>query len=259
MPTSSEIRGILFGDSQHLIKLTELMDYLRTILEDTEYKVGHAQRDLELQTRAILRIRQLLKGAIGNKKGNPYHTFLRQCLNKTRDTGSRLEYLMSELRQADRFLRKTNNDTFSPIGSLVHVGGVVRAGGSGASRGVGEVRGTGGVIRGGGYRGGACGSGPSRGDYGGGARGRGTSRGGARGSRRSRSRSRSVSRSKSKESSLDSSVRTHSPSPSPTPSVKRSRSRDRSRSGSYREESGERRVNEKESGPRDVFNSDSDS
>ena len=91
MSTSTEIRGILFGDSEHLIKLTELMDYLRIILEDTEFKVGHAQRDLELQTRAILRIRQLLKGAIGNKKGNPYHRFLWQCLNKTRDTGSRLE------------------------------------------------------------------------------------------------------------------------------------------------------------------------
>ena len=76
MLTSSEIRGILFGDSQHLIKLTDLMDYLRTILDDTEYKVGHAQRDLELQNRAIIRIRQLLKGAIGNKKGNPYYTFL---------------------------------------------------------------------------------------------------------------------------------------------------------------------------------------
>ena len=76
MSTSTEIRGILFGDSEHLIKLTELMDYLRIILEDTEFKVGHAQRDLKLQTRAILRIRELLKGAIGNKKGNPYHRFL---------------------------------------------------------------------------------------------------------------------------------------------------------------------------------------
>ena len=54
MSTSSEIRGILFGDDKHLIKLTELMDYLKIILEDTEVKVGHAQRDLELQTRAII-------------------------------------------------------------------------------------------------------------------------------------------------------------------------------------------------------------
>ena len=136
MSTSTEIRGILFRDSEHLIKLTELMDYLKIILEDTEVKVGHAQRDLELQTQAILRIRQLLKGAINNRR-DPYHTFLRQCLNKTRDTGSRLEYLMSKLRQADRFLRKTNGDTFNPIGGLVHVGGVVRAGGRNAGRGVG--------------------------------------------------------------------------------------------------------------------------
>ena len=48
MSTSTEIREILFGDSEHLIKLTELMDYLRIILEDTEFKVGLPQRDLEL-------------------------------------------------------------------------------------------------------------------------------------------------------------------------------------------------------------------
>ena len=75
MSTSSEIRGILFGDEEHLIKLTELMDYLKIILEDTEVKVGHAKRDLELQTRAILRIRQLLKEATYNRR-DPYHTFL---------------------------------------------------------------------------------------------------------------------------------------------------------------------------------------
>ena len=169
MSTSTEIRDILFRDSEHLIKLTELMDYLRIILEDTEFKVGHAQRDLELQTGAILRIRQLLKGPIGNKRGNPYHTFLQQCLNKTRDTGSRLGHLMSKLRQVDRFLCETNSDTFNPLGGLVHVGGVVRAGGSGVGRGVGEVRKTCGVTRGGGYRGGACGSGPSRSGHGEGA------------------------------------------------------------------------------------------
>ena len=127
MSTSSEIRGILFGDEEHLIKLTELMDYLKIILEDTEVKVGHAKRDLELQTRAILRIRQLLKEATNNRR-DPYHTFLRQCLNKTRDMGSKLEYLMSKLRQTDRFLRETNGDTFNCMGGLVHVGGVVRAG-----------------------------------------------------------------------------------------------------------------------------------
>ena len=174
MSTSSEIRGILFGDEEHLIKLTELMDYLKIILEDTEVKVGHAKRDLELQTRAILRIRQLLKEATNNRR-DPYHTFLRQCLNKTRDMGSKLEYLMSKLRQTDRFLHETNGDTFNCMGGLVHVGGVVRAGGRNAGRGVGEVRGTGGVTRGGGYKGGACGSGPSRSDHGEGARGRGIS------------------------------------------------------------------------------------
>ena len=54
MSTSSEIRGILFGDEEHLVKLTELMDYLKIIMEDTKVKVGHAKRDMELQTRAIL-------------------------------------------------------------------------------------------------------------------------------------------------------------------------------------------------------------
>ena len=176
MSTSSEIRGILFGDEEHLIKLTELMDYLKIILEDTEVKVGHAQRDLELQTRAILRIRQLLKGAINNRR-DPYHTFLRQCLNKTRDMGSKLEYLMSKLWLTDRFLRKTNGDTFNCMGGLVHVGGVVRTGGRNGRRGVGEVRVTGGVTRGGGYNAGACGSGsvPNRIDPTDGGQGRGTS------------------------------------------------------------------------------------
>ena len=76
------------------------MDYLRTILDDTEHKVGHAQIDLELQNCCIIRIRQLLKGTIGSKRRNPYYTFLRQCLNKTRDTGARMEYLLSKLRKS---------------------------------------------------------------------------------------------------------------------------------------------------------------
>ena len=75
MSTSSEIRGILFGDEEHLVKLTELMDYLKIIMEDTEVKVGHAKRDLESQTRAILRIHQLLKEASNNRR-DPYHNFL---------------------------------------------------------------------------------------------------------------------------------------------------------------------------------------
>ena len=75
MSTSSEIRSILFGDEEHLVRLTELMDFLKIIMEDTEMKVGHAKRDLELQTRAILRIRQLLKEASNNRR-DPYHNFL---------------------------------------------------------------------------------------------------------------------------------------------------------------------------------------
>ena len=176
--------------------------------------------------------------------------------------GSKLEYLMSKLRLTARCLRESNGDTFNCMGGLVHVGGVVRTGGRNGRRGVGEVWVTGGVTRGGGYNSGACGSGsvPSRIDPADGGQGRGTSRGGARRCRRSRSknrsRSRSVSRSRSKsKSSLDSSVRTCSPTPSPTSSEKKRQKR-RSRSGSYREESGERRV--KETGPRAVFNSDSE-
>ena len=75
MSTSSEIRGILFGNEEHLVKLTELMNFLKIIMEDTEVKVGIAKRDLESQTRAILRIRQLLKEASNNRR-DPYHNFL---------------------------------------------------------------------------------------------------------------------------------------------------------------------------------------
>ena len=71
MLTSSD-RALLFGDSQHLIKITELIEYLRTILDDSEHKVYYAQRDLELQNHCIIRIRQLLKGAVRSKSGSPY-------------------------------------------------------------------------------------------------------------------------------------------------------------------------------------------
>ena len=94
MSTSSEIRNILFGDEERLVRLTELMDFLKIIMEDTEKKVVLAKRDLELQTGAILRIRQLLKESSQNSD-DPYHNFLRQCLKKTRDMGTKLEYLMS--------------------------------------------------------------------------------------------------------------------------------------------------------------------
>ena len=49
MLTSCEIKSILFGDPQHLIKITELVEYLRTILDDSEHRVSNAQRDLEWQ------------------------------------------------------------------------------------------------------------------------------------------------------------------------------------------------------------------
>ena len=61
MSTSREIRNILFSDEERLIRLSELMNFLKIIMEDTEKKVCLAKRDLELQTGAILRIRQLLK------------------------------------------------------------------------------------------------------------------------------------------------------------------------------------------------------
>ena len=64
MLTSCEIKSILFGDPQHLIKITELVEYLRTILDDSEHRVFNAQKDLEWQNRCIIRIRQLLKGAV---------------------------------------------------------------------------------------------------------------------------------------------------------------------------------------------------
>ena len=77
--------------------MTELMNFLKIIMEDTEKKVVLTKRDLELQTGAILRIRQLLKESSQNSD-DPYHNFFRQCLKKTRDMGTKLEYLMSKLR-----------------------------------------------------------------------------------------------------------------------------------------------------------------
>ena len=100
MLTSSDIRALLFGDSQHLIKITELIEYLCTILDDSEHKVYYAQRDLELQNCCIICIHQLLKGAVRSKSRSPYYYFLRQCLKKTKDTGAKMEYLLSKLRRS---------------------------------------------------------------------------------------------------------------------------------------------------------------
>ena len=75
MSTSSEIRNILFGDEECLVRLTELMDFLKIIMEDIEKKVVLAKRYLELQTGAILRIHQLFKEASQNSR-DPYHNFL---------------------------------------------------------------------------------------------------------------------------------------------------------------------------------------
>ena len=148
MLTSSDIRALLFGDSQHLIKITELIEYLRTILDNSEHKVYYAQRDLELQNHCIIRICQLLKGAVRSKSGSPYYYFLHQCLRKTRDTGVTREKLLSKMRKSHRFFLETNKDMFSPIGNLVHVGGASGASRSGASMNVGNGGGVSGAIRG---------------------------------------------------------------------------------------------------------------
>ena len=90
MSTSREIRSILFSEEERLVRLTELMNFLKIIMEDTEKKVGLTKRDLELQTGAILHIRKLLKESSQNSD-DPYHNFLRQCLKKTRGFGTKLE------------------------------------------------------------------------------------------------------------------------------------------------------------------------
>ena len=97
MLTSCEIKSILFGDPRHLIRITELVEYLRTILGDSETRVARAQKDLELQNKCVVRIRQLLKIAVRRQEGSPYYDFLRQCLRETRDTGVKIENLLSSL------------------------------------------------------------------------------------------------------------------------------------------------------------------
>ena len=109
--------------------------------------------------KCVVRIRQLLKIAVRSKEGSPFYDFLCQCLRETRDTGVKIENLLSSLRRAHRFLRETNGELLNPIGSLVHVGG---ASGSRVNMNVGNVGGGRGAARGGFYRGGACGSGPVR-------------------------------------------------------------------------------------------------
>ena len=194
MSTSREIRNILFGDEERLVRLTELMNFLKIIMEDTEKKVGLAKRDFELQTGAILCIRQLLKESSQNSD-DPYHHFLRQCLKKTLDMGAKLEYLMSKLRLTSRCLRESNGETFTGMAGPVHVGGVVRTGGRNGRRCAGEVRVSCGVTRGGGYKSGARGNAPRRSDFINGGQGSGPSCSGAWRCRRSGSNHRSKSKS----------------------------------------------------------------
>ena len=189
MSTSREIRNILFGDEERLVRLTKLMNFLKIIMEDTEKKVVLAKRDLELQTGAILRIRQLLKESSQNSD-DPYHNFLRQCLKKTRDMGAKLEYLMSKLRLTSQCLRESNGETFTGMAGPVHVGGVVRTGGRNGRRCAGEVRVSCGVTRGG-----ACGNAPRQSDFINEGQGSGPSCSGARKCRRSGSNHRSKSKS----------------------------------------------------------------
>ena len=97
MLTSSDIKSILFGDPRYLVRITELVEYLRTILGDSETRVARAQKDLELQNKCVVRIRQLLKIAVRRQEGSPYSDFLCQCLLDTRDTVVQIENLLSSL------------------------------------------------------------------------------------------------------------------------------------------------------------------
>ena len=200
MSTSREIRNILFSDEERLIRLSELMNFLKVIMEDTEKKICLAKGDLELQTGAILRIRQLLKESSQNSD-DPYHSFLRRCLKQTRGFGVKLEYLMSKLRLTARCLRDSNGETFTSMSGPVHVGGVIRTGGRRKVRRCdGEVRMSCGVTRGEGYKSGACSQAPRRSAFVTEGQGSGPSCGGARRCRRNGSNDRSKSKSKSKSS-----------------------------------------------------------
>ena len=64
MFTLSDIKAILFGDPRYLVRISELVEYLRTILGDSEIRVSRALSDLEIQKKCVVRIRQLLKIAV---------------------------------------------------------------------------------------------------------------------------------------------------------------------------------------------------
>ena len=200
MSTSREIRNILFSDEECLIRLSELMNFLKVIMEDTEKKICLAKGDLELQTGAILRIRQLLKESSQNSN-DPYHSFLRRCLKQTWGFGAKLEYLMLKLRLTTHCLRDSNGETFTSMSGPVHVGGVIRTGGRRKVRRCdGEVRMSRGVTRGEKYKSDACSQTPRRSSSITEGQGSGPSCGGARRCQRNGSNDRSKSKSKSKSS-----------------------------------------------------------
>ena len=163
MFTLSDIKAILFGDPRYLVRISELVEYLRTILGDSEIRVSRALSDLEMQKKCVVRIRQLLKIAVRRQEGSSYSDFLRQCLRDTRDTVIQIENLLSSLRRAHRYLRDTNGEILNPIGGLIHIGGNIDRR---VNINIGTVSVGRGVARGGGHRGvhrgGACGSGPAR-------------------------------------------------------------------------------------------------
>ena len=244
MFTLSDIKSILFGDPRYLVRISELVEYLRTILGDSEIRVSRAQSDLEMQKKCVVRIRQLLKIAVRRQEGSSYSDFLRQCLRDTRDTVIQIENLLSSLRRAHRYLRDTNGEILNPIGGLIHIGGNIDRR---VNINVGTVSVGRGVARGGGHRGfhrgGACGSGPARthvrSSYRRGANGHGAGSMGESSGSGSCRKSRSVSppkmmrrRSRSSSNSRSKSPPYNPPSPSLSKSRSRSRSISRSRSKS---------------------------
>ena len=102
MTTSQDIRALLFGDDRHLITNTQLLEYLRKLTDETEYMVYYRLRDLEWQYKTIVPIRQLLKNNIQGHGHSPYHNFLRQYLDKTRDTVWVMERLLGRMRATHR-------------------------------------------------------------------------------------------------------------------------------------------------------------
>ena len=69
MFTSSDIKSILFGDPRYLVRITELVEYLRTILGDSETRVAELRMTLSCRRSVLFVYVNSLRLRSGDKRG----------------------------------------------------------------------------------------------------------------------------------------------------------------------------------------------